>query len=151
MRQRQGGRGWISWRDRLPVSSPAVAMGRHERVQDSRWEVSCHEVIVANPRQVALIARGHRETDRLDAERLARLGRLDPAMPGPIHHRSAESQQHLAVVRSRDALVRSCTASSWHRRTGRRTRSVLGLRVLYFAGCAGRPDHEGPGRPSWLL
>ena len=68
-----------------------------------------HEVIVANPRRVALIARGHRKTDRLDAEQLARLGRLDPALLSPIRHRSAESQQHLAVVRSRDALVRSRT------------------------------------------
>ena len=33
-----------------------------------------HEVIVANPRQVALIARSQRKTDRLDAEWLARLG-----------------------------------------------------------------------------
>ena len=64
-------------------------------------------MIVANPRQVALIARGHRKTDRLDAEHLARLERLDPALLGPIHHRSAESQQHLPVVRGCDALVRS--------------------------------------------
>ena len=39
-----------------------------------------HEVVVANPRQVALIARSHRKTDRLDAAWLARLGRLDPEL-----------------------------------------------------------------------
>ena len=37
-----------------------------------------YEVIVANPREVALIARSHRKDDRFDAEQLARLGRLDP-------------------------------------------------------------------------
>ena len=38
-----------------------------------------HEVVVANPRQVALIARSQRKTDRLDAAWLARLGRFDPS------------------------------------------------------------------------
>ena len=33
-----------------------------------------HEVIVANPRRVRLIAAGERKTDRVDAETLARLG-----------------------------------------------------------------------------
>ena len=68
-----------------------------------------HEVIVANPRQVALIARSHRKTDRLDAEWLARLGRLDPVLLAPIRHRSEQSQQEIAVVHGRDALVRSRT------------------------------------------
>ena len=60
-----------------------------------------HEVIVANPRQVALIARSHRKTDRLDAEWLARLGRLDPVLLAPIRHRSEQSQQEIAVVHGR--------------------------------------------------
>ena len=68
-----------------------------------------HEVIVANVRQVALIARSHRKDDRIDAELLARLGRLDPELLAPIRHRGARAQQDLAVVRSRDALVRSRT------------------------------------------
>ena len=68
-----------------------------------------HEVIVANPRRVTLIARSQRKTDRLDAAWLARLGRFDPQLLAPIRHRSEESQHHLAVVRARDALVRSRT------------------------------------------
>ena len=68
-----------------------------------------HEVVVANPRQVALIARNQRKTGRLDAAWLARLGRLDPVLLAPIRHRSEQSQQEIAVVRGRDALVRSRT------------------------------------------
>ena len=96
-----------------------------------------HEVVVANPRQVALIARSQRKTDRLDAAWLARLGRFDPQLLAPIRHRSEQSQHDLAVVRARNALVRtrtllinhvrgavkacgtalpSCTAESFHRK-----------------------------------
>ena len=39
-----------------------------------------HEVVVANPRQVALIARNQRKTGRLDAAWLARLGCFDPEL-----------------------------------------------------------------------
>ena len=93
-----------------------------------------HEVVVANPRQVALIARGQRKTDRLDA---VWLGRFDPELLSPIRHRSELGQHDLAVVRARDALVRtrtllinhvrgavkacgaalpSCTAEAFHRK-----------------------------------
>ena len=68
-----------------------------------------HEVNVANPRQVALIARSQRKTDRLDAAWLARLGHFDPQLLAPIRHRSEQSQHDLAVVRASDALVRSRT------------------------------------------
>ncbi len=68
-----------------------------------------HEVVVANPRQVALIARNQRKTDRLDAAWLARLGRFDPELLAPIRHRSERSQHDLAVVRARAALVRCRT------------------------------------------
>lgn len=68
-----------------------------------------HEVIVANPRRVALIARSQRKTDRSDAEQLARLGRYDPTLLAPIRHRGATAQADLQVLRSRDALVRTRT------------------------------------------
>ena len=39
-----------------------------------------HEVVVANPRRVRLIAENDSKSDRFDAELLARLGRLDPSL-----------------------------------------------------------------------
>ena len=78
-----------------------------------------HEVVVANPRQVALIAGSQRKTDRLDAAWLARLGRFDPELLAPIRHRSEQSQHNLAVVRARDALVRSRDVAHQPRARGR--------------------------------
>ena len=55
-----------------------------------------HDVIVANPRQVKLIERNQRKTDRYDAEHLARLGRFDPKLLSPIRHRGARAQPRRA-------------------------------------------------------
>ncbi|MGH8574296.1 MAG: IS110 family transposase, partial [Gammaproteobacteria bacterium] len=60
-------------------------------------------------RQLRLIYGSDRKSDRVDAETLARLGRLDPALLKPIHHRGAEAQADLAQLRARDALVRTRT------------------------------------------
>ena len=68
-----------------------------------------HEVYVANPRQLKLISQSDRKDDRTDAETLARVARMDPKLLRPIQHRGAEARRHLAVVRSRDALVRTRT------------------------------------------
>jgi transposase len=46
-----------------------------------------------------------RKTDKIDAEKLARLARLDPGLLSPIKHRGESSQTHLALLHSRDALV----------------------------------------------
>jgi transposase len=64
-----------------------------------------HEVLVANPRKTRLIYTNKRETDEIDAENLARLARLDPKLLYPLKHRSEDSQAHLAIIRSREALV----------------------------------------------
>ena len=64
-----------------------------------------HEVILANPRRVALIARSQRKTDRSDAEQLARLGRFDAKLLFPIRHRGEQAQADLQTLRSRDAVV----------------------------------------------
>lgn len=76
----------------------------------SRLLAECgHEVLVANARQLRLIAQSDSKNDRADAEMLARLGRLDPALLKPIRHRGAEAQRHLAVIRARDVLVQART------------------------------------------
>jgi transposase len=64
-----------------------------------------HEVLVANARKLRLIYANKRKTDEIDAENLARLARVDPKLLYPIEHRGEECQAHLAIIRSREALV----------------------------------------------
>src|SRR6516164_10097445 len=68
--------------------------------------VGCgHEVLVANPRLMDGTKRRKRKNDRLDANKLARLGRVDPQSLFPIQHRSTQVRQDLVVLRARDTLV----------------------------------------------
>ena len=69
-----------------------------------------HEVIVAHARNVRLIGESRRKDDRLDAETLARLARIDPQLLCPVKHRSAKAQVDLTVVRARAGLVLARTA-----------------------------------------
>jgi len=62
----------------LNAARVAMEVGRH-----SAWvrEVICsygHEVLVANPRLMEGSKRRKRKNDRMDANKLARLGRVDP-------------------------------------------------------------------------
>ena len=80
----------------------------------SPWvqEVICgcgHEVLVANPRLMEGSKRRKRKNDRIDANKLARLGRVDPQSLHPMQHRSREVRQDLVVLRARDALVAART------------------------------------------
>lgn len=68
-----------------------------------------HEVIVANPRKLRLIYANDSKSDRVDAQYLARVGRLDVSLLSPLVHREASTQADLAVIRSRDALVKTRT------------------------------------------
>jgi len=76
------------------------------------WEVihsHGHEVLVANPRLMEGSKRRKRKNDRIDANKLARLGRVDPQSLHPMQHRSAEVRQDLVMLRARDALVAART------------------------------------------
>jgi transposase len=87
----------------------AIEVGTHSPWV-SRLLTECgHEVLIANPRKTRLIYGQRRKTDKLDAEKLARLARADPVLLYPVEHRSCDSQAHLAVIHSREALVRSRT------------------------------------------
>ena len=68
-----------------------------------------HEVLVANPRLMEGSKRRKRKNDRIDANKLARLGRVDPQSLHPMQHRSREVRQDLVVLRARDALVAART------------------------------------------
>jgi transposase len=85
-----------------------------------------HEVIVANPRRLRLIYENDKKSDRVDAEWLARVARLDATLLAPIRHRESESQAALALLRARDALVRARTQLVNHVRG---TVKVFGLRL----------------------
>ena len=85
----------------------AIEAGTHSPWVSRVLEVCGHEVLVANPRKTRLIYSNKRKTDEIDAENLARLARLDPKLLYPLKHRGEDSQAHLAILRSREALV-SC-------------------------------------------
>ncbi len=65
------------------------------------------KVIVANPRKLHAISRNERKCDQRDAQMLARLARVDPALLHPIEHGSAQAQHDLLGLKMRDALVRT--------------------------------------------
>ena len=57
------------------------------------------------PQTEAHLRQSKRKTDEIDAENLARLARLDPKLLYPLKHRGEDSQAHMALIRSRQALV----------------------------------------------
>jgi transposase len=68
-----------------------------------------HEVLVANARKLRLIYENDGKNDKVDAQYLARLARVDPKLLSPIEHRSRQAQEDLAVLRARDTLVQART------------------------------------------
>ena len=83
----------------------AIEAGTHSPWVSRLLEGCGHEVLVANARKLRLIYSNKRKTDEIDAENLARLARVDPKLLYPLRHRGEGSQAHLAIVRSREALV----------------------------------------------
>lgn len=94
---------------KVPATRIVVEAGTHSPWVSRLLEGFGHEVVVANARKVRLIYESDRKNDRLDARMLARLGRLDVNLLAPIHHRGAEAQADLAVIRGRDILVAART------------------------------------------
>ncbi len=91
--------------DRSPMRI-VIEVGTHSPWVSRALEACGHDVLVANARKIRLIYANDRKSDRVDAECLARLGRLDPHLLAPIRHHGAKAQADLAHLRSRDCLVR---------------------------------------------
>lgn len=105
-------------------TSPEAFKARFQGLKRSRVVLECgtdspwvcplleelgHQVILANPRQLVLISKSLKKTDRNDAEMLARMGRVDPKMLSPVTPRSREVLADLAVADARTSLVAART------------------------------------------
>jgi transposase len=93
----------------LPRSRIALEIGTHSPWISRMLSDLGHEVIVANARKLRLIGESRKKDDRLDAQTLARLARIDPELLYPVKHRSAQAQADLTVIRARAGLVRART------------------------------------------
>jgi len=91
----------------MPRSRVALETGMHSPWISRLLSELGHEVIVAHARNVRLIGESRRKDDRLDAQTLARLARIDPGLLCPVKHRSAQAQADLTVIRARAGLVRA--------------------------------------------
>ena len=93
----------------MPRSRIALEIGTHSPWISRLLGDLGHEVIVANARKVRLIGESRKKDDRLDAQTLARLARIDPELLYPVKHRSAQAQADLMMIRERAGLVRART------------------------------------------
>ena len=94
----------------MPRSRIALETGMHSPWVSRLLSELGHEVIVAHARNVRLIGESRKKDDRMDAQTLARLARIDPQLLSPVKHRSAKAQADLTVIRARAGLVRARTA-----------------------------------------
>jgi len=108
--------GFRKWFAAMAPCRVVIEVGTHSRWVSKLLEELGHEVIVANPRQVRLIHQGKRKNDKLDAEKLARLARVDTQLLSPIKHRNEETHSQLTVLRNRDQLVKARTLLINHAR-----------------------------------
>jgi transposase len=127
----------------LQTCRVAMEVGAHSRWASYLLTELGHDVLVANARKLRAIYHNPRKGDRADAETLARLARLDPALLSPIHHRSPQAQADLAVLRSRDAIVRCRTLLINH------TRDIVKASGSRLPSCsadsfAHKVDHDIP-------
>ena len=90
----------------MPRSRIALEIGTHSPWVSRLLSELGHEVIVANARKVRLIGESRKKDDRLDAQTLARLARIDPQLLYPVKHRSVQAQADLMMIRARAGLVR---------------------------------------------
>jgi transposase len=89
----------------------AMETGAQSAWMSRELEALGHEVIVGNAREIRAIVGSRNKSDHIDAEKLARYARVDPAILCPVRHRRAELDQDLTVIRARAVLVRMRTAA----------------------------------------
>jgi transposase len=88
-------------------STIVIEVGTHSPWVSRLLDALGHEVIVANARRLRMIYGNARKSDKVDAQTLARVARLDRTLLYPIEHRGETAQRDMALLRARDGLVRA--------------------------------------------
>lgn len=82
----------------MPRARVAIEAGTHSPWVGRLLAECGHEVLVANPRMIPVISESQKKSDRVDAEALARLARVDPKLLCPIKHPGPEAQRCLKAI-----------------------------------------------------
>lgn len=85
----------------------AIECGTHSPWVSRLLQQLGHEVIVANPRRLRLIAESNRKNDKADARTLATVAQAAPSLLKQVHHRSERVQLDLATIKARDTAVQA--------------------------------------------
>ena len=125
----------------------AIEVGTQSRWVSHTLEELGVPVVVANPRRLQLISKSDSKNDRTDAELLARLASVDPKLLAPIHHRSDQAQADLAMLKTRDNLIKTRTAMV---NQVRGMAKAFGFR-LRKCGAASFPRHVFEDIPAVLM
>lgn len=96
----------VDFAHRFKGATVVIEVGAHSRWMSQIFDAVECRVYVANARRLKLIYASVDKDDRLDAMRLAKLGRFDPELLKPIKHRTDEAQADLEVLKARALLVR---------------------------------------------
>ena len=99
--------------DKVPVSVQSITValetGTHSAWISRLLEERGYEVVVAHARDLAFIYKGDKKSDRIDAEKLARLARADKKLLHPVQLMDRKRQEDLIAIKARDLLVRQRT------------------------------------------
>jgi len=91
----------------IGAKSIAIETGTHSPWVSRLLKKLGHRVTVANSRKLRLIYENRNKNDKVDADYLARLVRVDPKLLSPVEHRDERAQQHLTLLHSRDVLIKT--------------------------------------------
>ena len=92
--------------EKYPQPILAMETGTHSPWISRHLESLGVKVYVANARELPMISKNMRKTDKNDARILAKLVRLDPSILRPIKHVSEESQKGQIVLKLRESATR---------------------------------------------
>ena len=101
--------------DNVPVSSQSITValetGTHSAWSSRLFEARGYEVIVAHARDLAYIYKGDKKSDRIDAEKLARMARADKKLLHPVKAMDKKRQEDLLAIKARNLLVKQRTGT----------------------------------------
>lgn len=102
--------------EQYPGSTVAMETGTHSGWVGRLAQKNEMDVLVGHARKLRAIWSSQRKSDEKDAQMLARIARLDRTLLHPVKLRSEQTQRDLALIKARNHVVDSRTATINHLR-----------------------------------